>query len=62
MLDIAAFCVFGPEKFPTRRQVIKKRTHVDLSSWRFTAVAHNVDLAAVDDDFRADDGIRFPRG
>src|SRR5260370_11014902 len=62
MLDIAAFRAFGPEKLPARGQVIKKRTHLDLRPRCFTTVSHDVNLAAVDDDFRSGDGIRLACG
>src|SRR5438477_12206201 len=53
MLDVTAFSTFRTKKFPARGQVIKKRAHLDLRSRGFTAVAHNVELAAVNDDFRS---------
>src|SRR5437879_1222842 len=59
MLDGPAFCIFRAEKFSASGQVVKKRTHFDLRSRRFTAVAHDVDLAAIHDDFGASDRIRF---
>src|SRR5262249_30971386 len=53
MFDVAAFGVLGTKKFPARGEVVKKRPHFDLRSRRFTAVAHNFDLAAHDDIFRS---------
>src|SRR5437773_11623651 len=53
MFDVAAFRVFRTKKFSARGQVIKKRAHVDLGSGGFTAVAHDVELPAVDNDFRS---------
>ena len=61
MLDIAAFRVFRAKKFSARRQVVKKRAHFDLRSRRFTAFAHDVDLAAVDDDLCSGNRTRLAR-
>ena len=55
VFDIAALRVFGTEKFSARGQIIKKRAHLDLRSRRFAAIAHDVDLAAIHDDFRSGD-------
>src|SRR5215467_465181 len=62
MFDVAAFGVLRTKKFPARGQVEKKRPHFDLRSRPFTAVAHNFDLAAVDDNFRSRDRARFACG
>src|SRR6266404_4811589 len=62
MLDVSAFCVFGTKKFPARRQVIKKRAHLDLRSRGFTSVAHNFELTTVDNDFGACDRMSLARG
>src|SRR5258705_12479654 len=51
MLDIAAFGVFGAKKFSARGQIVKKRAHLDLRSRGFTSVAHDFELAAIDNDF-----------
>src|SRR4029453_9683723 len=51
MFDVTTFGIFGAEKFSARWQVIKKRAHLDLCPRRFAAIAHDVDLAAIDDDF-----------
>src|SRR6476620_1084537 len=59
MFDVAAFGILRPKKFPARRQVIKKRTHFDLRAWSFTAVPHNVDLDAINDNFCPGDRARF---
>ena len=59
VLDVAGLGVFRAEKFPARGQVVKKRAHFDLCSRRFTAIAHDVDLAAIHDDFGASDCIGF---
>src|SRR2546421_7250654 len=61
MLDVATFCVFGTKKFPTRRQIVEQRAHFHFGSRRFAAVAYDVDLSAIDDDFSAGDRIRFAR-
>src|SRR5439155_22882769 len=44
------------------REGIKKRTNLDLRSRCFTAVARDVDLAAINDNFGPGDGARFARG
>src|SRR6266849_1534294 len=51
MFDVTAFRIFRVKKFYSRGKVIKKREHLDLRSRRFAAVAQEIDLAAVDDDF-----------
>src|SRR5262249_469952 len=51
MLYVTAFGTFRTKKFPARGQVIKKRTHLDLRSGRFTTIAHNAKLAAINDNF-----------
>src|SRR5437773_12576618 len=51
MLDVAAFGVFGAKKFPARRQIVKKRAHLDLRSRGCTSVARDFELAAIDNDF-----------
>src|SRR5438445_11900526 len=61
MLDVTAFSTFRTNEFPARGQVIKKRAHLDLRSGRFTAVAHNVKLAAINDNFGACDRVRLAR-
>src|SRR5205823_7947311 len=50
MFDVTAFGIFRAKKFSPCWHVIKKRAHLDLSPGRFTAIAHDVDLAAIDDD------------
>ena len=62
MLDIPAFRVFGTEKFAARRQVVKKRAYLDLRPRCFTTVSHDVDLAAIHNDFSSGDGVRLARG
>ena len=59
MLDVAAFGVLRAEKFPACRQIIKKRADFHLRARRVTTVADNVDLAAVDDNFRAGNRVRL---
>ena len=59
MFDVAAFGIFRTKKFPARRQIVKKRAHFDLRAWRFTAIAHSVDFAAIDDDFCSGYRVRF---
>src|SRR5437870_8952529 len=51
MLDVATFGIFGTKKFSARWQVIKKRAYLHLCPRRFAAIAHDIDLTAVDDDF-----------
>ena len=53
MFDVAAFGILRTKKFPARWQVVKKRSHFDLRARGFTAVPHNVDFAAIDNDFCA---------
>src|SRR6266403_5071505 len=55
MLDVAALGIFSTQNFPARGQVIKKRAHLDLRSRCFTAVPHNFELPAIDDDFGSSD-------
>src|SRR6266567_4969726 len=55
MFDVATFRVFGTKKFSARGQVVKQRAYFDLGSGSFTAVAHDVELTAIDDDFGASD-------
>src|SRR5262249_46511147 len=62
MFDVAAFRVLGTKKFPADRKIVKKRAHFDLRSGGFTAVAHNFNLAAVNDNFCPSDGARLARG
>src|SRR5262245_64671370 len=62
MFDVAAFGVLETKKFPARGEVVKKRPHFHLRSRRFTAVAHNFDLAAVDDNYRSRDRACFACG
>src|SRR5262245_54678710 len=52
MFDVAAFGILRTKKFPARGQIVKKRAHFDLRAWGFTAIPHNVDFAAIDDNFR----------
>jgi hypothetical protein len=61
MFDVAAFGILRTKKFPARWQVVKKRSHFDLRAWRFTAVPHNVDFAAIDDNFCSGDRVPFTR-
>ena len=61
MFNVAAFGILRTKKFPARWQVIKKRSYFDLRAWGFTAVPHNVDFAAIDDNFCPGDRARFPR-
>ena len=62
MLNIAAFRIFGAKKFPARGQIEKKRAHFDLRSGRFTALADDVDLAAINDDLCSGNGAGLARG
>src|ERR1051325_2945970 len=61
VFDIAAFSVLRTKKFPARREVVKERAHFDLRAWCFTAISHNVNLAAVDENFCAGDRVGFTR-
>src|SRR5947209_17632190 len=61
VLNVAALGIFGSKKFPARRQIKKKGAHFDLGSRGFTAIAHNVELAAVNDDFRPRERVRLAR-
>ncbi len=61
VLDVPAFGVLRAKKFPAGGQIVKKRTHFDLRSRCFAAVAHDVDLTAVHDDLRAGNSVRFAR-
>src|SRR5436190_14828919 len=61
MFDIAAFGILRSKEFPARWQIVKKRAHFDLRAWRFTAVPHNVDFAAINENFCTRDRARFTR-
>src|SRR5438045_6239791 len=61
MFDVAAFGILRAKKFPARRQVVKKRAHFDLGARRFTAFPHNVDFAAIDENFCTRERARFTR-
>src|SRR6185437_14245499 len=62
MFDVTTFGIFGAKKFSARWQVIKKRAHLDLCPRRFAAIAYDVDLAAVDDDFRSCNFVALSSG
>ena len=62
VLDIPALGIFRAQKFAARRHVVKKRAHLHLRPGRFAAVAHDVDLAAIDDDLSPGNRIRFASG
>ena len=62
VFNVTAFRVFRAKKFSARGQVIKKRAHLDLSSWRFAAVAHDINLTAIDDDLSSCDCAGLSRG
>ena len=62
MLDVAALGVFRTKKFATRGQVIKKRAHLDLRSRSFTPIAHNFELAAIDNDLGSCESARLACG
>src|SRR5215469_6590641 len=57
MFNIAAFRIFRAKKFPARRQVVKKRAHLDLSSRGFATVTDDIDLATIDNDFGSCNGV-----
>src|SRR6266849_8150784 len=61
VLDVPTFGVLRAKKFPAGGQIVKKRTHLNLRSRCCAAVAHDVDLAAVHDDFGTGDSVRFAR-
>jgi hypothetical protein len=61
MFDVAAFGILRTKKFSARREIIKKRTHLDLRALRFTAVPHYVDFPAIDNNFCPSDRARFTR-
>src|SRR5260370_20049210 len=61
MVDVAACRVFGTKKFPARRQVVKKRAHLDLCSRGLTSVAHNFELAAIDNNFGSCERVSLAR-
>src|SRR5437899_11889333 len=61
MFDVTAFGIFRAKKFPTCWHVIEKRAHLDLGPGRFTAIAHDVDLAAIDDDLASCNCTGLPR-
>src|SRR2546429_3332782 len=62
MLGVGVFCFLETKKFSARGKVIKKRTNLDCRSRCSTAVARDVDLAAINDNFGPGDGARFARG
>src|SRR5438093_1570125 len=59
MFDVTAFSVFRAKKFSARGHVIKKRAHLDLSSWRLDAIAHDIDLTTVDNDLGSSECARL---
>src|SRR6476469_3798290 len=59
VFDVAAFSILRTKKFPARWQVIKKRSNFDLRARGFAAVPHNVDFAAVNNNFCPCDRARF---
>ena len=59
MFDVAAFGILRTKKFSARWQVVKKRAHFDLGAWGFAAVAHNVDFAAIHNNFCPGDRTCF---
>ena len=59
VLDVAGLGILGAKKFPSRGQVVKQRAHFYLSSRCLAGVAHNIDLAAVHDDFCSGNRARF---
>src|SRR5215470_20176502 len=61
MFGVAAFRVLRAQKLPPRREIVKKRTNLDLRSRGFTAVADNLNLAAVDNNFSSCNCLRFAR-
>ncbi len=60
MFDVAALGVFRTQELPPRRQIVEKRTRLDLRPGRFPAISDGFDSAARDDDLRAGDRVRFP--
>src|SRR5436309_15390793 len=62
MFDVTAFSIFRAKKFSACRQVIEKRAHLDLSSRRLAAIAHDIDLTAIDGDLGSCDCANVSRG
>src|SRR5947207_355890 len=62
VLNIPALGIFRAQKLATRRYVVKKRAHLHLRPGRFAAVAHDVDLAAIDNDLGPGNRIWFASG
>ncbi len=60
MLDVARLSIFGAKEFATRRQIEKKRAHLDLRARRLAAVARGFELATGDEHFRPGDRVLFP--
>src|SRR5215217_8239237 len=59
MFDVAAFGILRTKKFPACWEIVKKRSHFDLRAWGFTTVPHDVDFAAVNDNFCPSDCACF---
>src|ERR1700730_12131840 len=59
VFDVATLGIFRAQKFAAGWHVVKKRAHLHLRPRRFAAVAHDVDLAAVDENLGPGDRIRF---
>ena len=53
MLDVAGLGVFRAQKFPPCRQVVEKRTRLDLRALGLAAVAHGLHFSAAHDHLRA---------
>jgi len=62
MLDVTAFGTFRTKKFPARGRFIKKRAPPRLAfQGASAAIAHNVKLAAINDNFGSCDRVRLAR-
>ena len=62
VLHMAQLGVFGAQKLPPRREIEKKRAHLDLGSGRFATVAHVLDLRPGDHDFGPCQRVVLPGG
>jgi hypothetical protein len=62
MFDVACLGGLCAEEFPTSREVVEKRAHLDLSARGVAAIAHCFDAAAVHEDFGASEGVVFAGG
>ncbi len=59
MFNVPAFGVFRAKEFSSRRHVIEYGTRLHLGAGRFSAIAHHIELAAVNQNLRPGDRARF---